>query len=301
MYKIIEIDGVKLYADNNGILYMSLEDVAYKIGITKISPSKNQVVRWDRLIKMINEVIDKYGDEVYKITKDKSGKIGKDSFINREFVYMLAMMANNDRAREFQNEISTVIIPKFMNLYPNYEGQSLIMQTVNQSQNKVKDHSYIIPENKDDFNNRDYLYYLANEIAKQKKIPIQFVIRDFVDLFDSTYNTDLMNDKKIHRLHKNKRGNIVEMAVFDYLGTDDDATKKASKILNRILDNATGRDIANLIFEIKDLQNQIATLKYNLNQANNDNTYLRSQIQYFVDAAKNNLKVAAYCPNHMGI
>lgn len=118
MYKIIEINGVKLYADNNGILYMSLEDVAYKIGITKISPFKNQVVRWDRLIKMINEVIDKYGDEVYKITKDESGKIGRDSFINREFVYMLAMMANNDRAREFQNEISTVIIPKFMNIYP---------------------------------------------------------------------------------------------------------------------------------------------------------------------------------------
>ena len=244
MYKIIEIDGVKLYADNNGILYMSLEDVAYKIGITKISPSKNQVVRWDRLIKMINEVIDKYGDEVYKITKDESGKIGKDSFINREFVYMLAMMANNDKARDFQNEIATVIIPGFLDLNPNYEGQSTIMNTVTKAQGHIKGLAF----NKN-LSNKDRLLSMAIMIAHIKKIPIQFVIRDFVDKFNYCYNADIMKDKKDHHLKKNKRGAVVESTVFEYIGTEDDATEKALGLLRYMYkyNEATGFNYNELV------------------------------------------------------
>lgn len=278
MVKIVTIDNVKVYGNaETSILFMNIEDVANKIGLIHKATSGNIVVRWDRIRKMIDKVMSKYGSNpIYAIDSDK---IDKDTYASKELVYMIAMMANNDKARNFQNEIANVIIPGFLDLNPNYEGQSTIMNTVTKAQGHIKGLTFSEnPSNKGRLlSNKDRLLGMAIMIADIKKIPIQFVIRDFVDKFNYCYNADIMKDKKDHYLKKNKRGAIVESTVFEYIGTEDDATEKAIGLLRCMY----------LEVENDQLRNQIFYMSRDIES-------LKSQLQYFIDAANRDLKIIAY-------
>lgn len=288
MIKIVTIDNVKVYGNpETGIFFMNIEDVANKIGIVHKATSGNVVVRWDRIKKMISEVMSRYGSNpIYAIDSDK---INKDTYASKELVYMVAMMANNDKARDFQNEIATVIIPGFLDLNPNYEGQSTIMNTVTKAQGHIKGLAF----NKNP-SNKDRLLSMAIMIADIKKIPIQFVIRDFVDKFNYCYNADIMKDKKDHYLKKNKRGAVVESTVFEYIGTEDDATEKALGLLRYMYNEATGFNYNELVSKNNKLEVENAQLRDQIFYMSRDIESLKSQLQYFIDAANRGLKIIAY-------
>ena len=97
--KIENICGVECY-EENGTAYLKLESVARGLGFTRIADSRNEVVRWERVFKYIEE-----------IGAMPTSGYGKDSFIPENVFYRLAMKAKNETAEKFQALVADKIIP----------------------------------------------------------------------------------------------------------------------------------------------------------------------------------------------
>ena len=54
--EIMEIENVKGYIGEDGFVYLCLEDVARGLGFTKIANSGNEVIRWDRVKKYLEDL-----------------------------------------------------------------------------------------------------------------------------------------------------------------------------------------------------------------------------------------------------
>lgn len=104
---IMTIEGMDCY-EKDGIVYLKLETVAKGLGFTQISGSGNEVVRWERVRKYLQEFnIPTCGDIMHKHT----GKNGLPEFIPENVFYRLAMKAKNDVAEKFQAKVADDIIP----------------------------------------------------------------------------------------------------------------------------------------------------------------------------------------------
>lgn len=77
--KIENICGVECY-EENGTAYLKLESVARGLGFTTVATSGNEVIRWSRVEKYLDEICFPH-------------KWGKDSFIPENIFYRLAMKA----------------------------------------------------------------------------------------------------------------------------------------------------------------------------------------------------------------
>lgn len=97
MNKLQIIKGVECYLDENGVAQLNLENVARGLGFTRIAASGNEVVRWER--------VEKYLQECGVPTS------GHDTFIPEPIFYLLAMKADNQTAREFQKMVAYDILP----------------------------------------------------------------------------------------------------------------------------------------------------------------------------------------------
>jgi anti-repressor protein len=97
MRELTVIENVKGYADQDGTVWLSLEDVAMGLGFTQ---EKNGVmyVRWETVSRYLND----YGF---------SQLVGKETFIPENVFYLLAMKANNDTALSFQMRVANEILP----------------------------------------------------------------------------------------------------------------------------------------------------------------------------------------------
>ena len=83
MDEILNISGVECY-EKDGTAYLKLETVARGLGFTQIAKSGNEVVRWERVNKYLDELgfsIPTSGDGVY---------------IPENIFYRLAMKAKNE-------------------------------------------------------------------------------------------------------------------------------------------------------------------------------------------------------------
>lgn len=94
--KVMSIDGVDCY-EENGTVYLKLENVARGLGFTRVASSGNEVVRWER--------VDKYLQEFGVPT------CGHEEFIPENIFYRLAMKAKNEAAEKFQALVADEIIP----------------------------------------------------------------------------------------------------------------------------------------------------------------------------------------------
>ena len=86
---IITIENVKGYIGENNLIYLNLEDVARGLGFTKTANSGNEVIRWDR--------IKKYLEDLNIVPTSGNGNI-KDTlpkFIREDTFYLLCV--NNPR------------------------------------------------------------------------------------------------------------------------------------------------------------------------------------------------------------
>ena len=95
-FQIENISGVDCY-EKNGTAYLKLENVARGLGFTRIAASGNEVVRWER--------IEKYLEDLGVPT------CGHDDFIPENIFYRLAMKAKNETAEKFQAKVADEIIP----------------------------------------------------------------------------------------------------------------------------------------------------------------------------------------------
>ncbi|MCR0163283.1 ORF6C domain-containing protein [[Clostridium] innocuum] len=95
---ILTFDGVHCYLEADGTAYLKLEDVARGLGFTTVATSGNEVIRWSRVRKYLQEL--------------NTPTCGDTDYIPEQVFYMLAMKANNEAAKEFQRKIAYEIIPE---------------------------------------------------------------------------------------------------------------------------------------------------------------------------------------------
>ncbi|WP_064615775.1 phage antirepressor [Streptobacillus moniliformis] len=101
--EIITIKNVNGYIKDN-IAYLKLEDVARGLGFTTVATSGNEVVRWSRVNKYLEEL-------KFDTSAENENVKLKDSFIPENIFYKLCMKANNDVARKFQDLVCDEILP----------------------------------------------------------------------------------------------------------------------------------------------------------------------------------------------
>lgn len=96
MNDIMNISGIECF-EKDGTAYLKLETVARGLGFTQTAKSGNEVVRWERVHKYLEELgIPTCGD---------------DGFIPENVFYRLAMKAKNEAAENFQAKIADEVIP----------------------------------------------------------------------------------------------------------------------------------------------------------------------------------------------
>lgn len=96
--KLIEINGVRGYIDENGSAKLNLEDVSRGLGFTTVATSGNEVVRWQR--------VNKYLSDLHFIPTN-----GDAEYIPENIFYRLAMKAKNEVAEFFQSKVADEILP----------------------------------------------------------------------------------------------------------------------------------------------------------------------------------------------
>ena len=96
MNEIMNISGIECF-EKDGTAYLKLETVARGLGFTQIAKSGNEVVRWERVHKYLEEL--------------GVPTCGDDGFIPENIFYRLAMKAKNEAAERFQAKIADEVIP----------------------------------------------------------------------------------------------------------------------------------------------------------------------------------------------
>lgn len=96
MNEIMNISGIECF-EKDGTAYLKLETVARGLGFTQIAKSGNEVVRWERVHKYLEEL--------------GVPTCGDDGFIPENVFYRLAMKAKNEAAETFQAKIADEVIP----------------------------------------------------------------------------------------------------------------------------------------------------------------------------------------------
>ena len=96
MNEIMNISGIECF-EKDGSAYLKLETVARGLGFTQIAKSGNEVVRWERVHKYLEEL--------------GVPTCGDDGFIPENIFYRLAMKAKNEAAERFQAKIADEVIP----------------------------------------------------------------------------------------------------------------------------------------------------------------------------------------------
>lgn len=107
---IIEVEDIKCYIDDKGVINLSLEDVSYGLGFdftTEINGKKYNRIRWSRVEKYLLDL-----EFVPLMAQKDDNKTNlSEMYIPENIFYMLAMKANNSRAKKFQQKVANEILP----------------------------------------------------------------------------------------------------------------------------------------------------------------------------------------------
>ena len=108
---IINVENIRGYVDQTtGVVYLNLEDVCRGLGFTHNANSGNEVVRWDRVYRYIQNINN--GGMI--VPTNGHANFIKDrlpEYIPENVFYMLAMKANSTPAIAFQQKIANEILP----------------------------------------------------------------------------------------------------------------------------------------------------------------------------------------------
>jgi phage antirepressor YoqD-like protein len=92
------IKGIECYVDEQGTIQLNLDHVARGLGYTTVAKSGNDVIRWAR-------VLDYLGSFGFAASGERP------KFIPEPIFYLLAMKADNEKAREFQRVVAFDVLP----------------------------------------------------------------------------------------------------------------------------------------------------------------------------------------------
>lgn len=98
--EIMNVQDVRGYTGENGVVFLNLEDISRKLGFVDIKSNGVEYVRINRVKKYLEE----FGFAT-------SGEKLSDIYIPENVVYRLAMKANNQLANSFQEKLANEIIP----------------------------------------------------------------------------------------------------------------------------------------------------------------------------------------------
>lgn len=94
---VLTIEGLRSFTDQDNNVFLSLEDAAIGLGFIQTKKGKTYV-KYERVRTYLQGFID-------------SPKVGKNSYIPESAFYLLAMKANNEKAKDFQLKVATEILP----------------------------------------------------------------------------------------------------------------------------------------------------------------------------------------------
>ena len=111
MQNLIIVQNVKGYINEDGTAFLNLEDVSRGLGFTRIATSGNEVIRWERVRKYLQELnVPTSGHDVNTCV-DGQGRENLPEFVPENIFYKLCMKANNETARKFQDLVCDDILP----------------------------------------------------------------------------------------------------------------------------------------------------------------------------------------------
>lgn len=99
--QIENIQGIECY-EQDGVAYLKLDAVAKGLGFTTVATSGNEVVRWNRVRKYLDDL---------KFIDTSVDRVELPDFIPENIFYRLAMKAKNEIAEKFQAKVADEIIP----------------------------------------------------------------------------------------------------------------------------------------------------------------------------------------------
>lgn len=132
---------IRAMKNEDGSISVNLEDVARGLGFTRVAQSGNEVVRWERVNKYLNEF--------------NVPTCGHDDFIPESVFYLLAMKASNEVAKKFQVWVATDVLPT-------------IRKTGGYVTNETQFVDYYFPEVDD--NTKSFMVVSLQQIKKKNEI-----------------------------------------------------------------------------------------------------------------------------------
>jgi prophage antirepressor-like protein len=131
MNNILTINNVRAYIDEKGTAQLNLEDCARGLGFCQMAASGNEVVRWERVNKYLNN----FG---FILSEQSIPKSGYGVFIPENIFYRLAMKANNKAAIDFQLLVCDEILPTIRKtgsyFLPQMTQQEILIATLKEQQ-----------------------------------------------------------------------------------------------------------------------------------------------------------------------
>lgn len=98
--EIMNVQDVRGYTGENGVVYLNLEDISRKLGFVERKPNGVEYV----IVNRVKKYLSNFGF-------DTSVEKLSDLYIPENMVYRLAMKANNQLAISFQEKLANEIIP----------------------------------------------------------------------------------------------------------------------------------------------------------------------------------------------
>ena len=107
--EIITVQNVRGYIDENGTAQLNVDDVARGLGLVMVrrervttSGDNYAAVRWDRVNYYLRDL---------DCLSEDDPDVKSGDYIPEQWVYLLAMKANNETAKKFQKKVANEILP----------------------------------------------------------------------------------------------------------------------------------------------------------------------------------------------
>lgn len=177
--EIIAIQNVHGYVDENGTAWLNAEDVAIGLGFVEVMKDRAATtggkfpiaVRWRR----INDYLHEFGYSV---------DISKGSFLPENMVYLLAMKASNETAKNFQWKLANEIIPQIRktgsySVQPKEITSEFLFQIAEQL--RVKEQQCLLEKARADENQEVKNLYDATNASEEYWLPMK-TVADVLDV-----------------------------------------------------------------------------------------------------------------------
>lgn len=132
--KIIDIQDVRGYVDENNTVWLNLEDVIRGLEFTQPTENGNSIIRWDRVAKCLTFLgINVAPTSAYREIRDRLPEYVSENV----FFYILARDADNPISYNFQRRMAREILPMIRK--SNMSNNPRMTNQIVKEYNKIKE------------------------------------------------------------------------------------------------------------------------------------------------------------------